>query len=113
MMMRVIVLCTVALASVAGMPAQSQSFTLKQALSAPFASDLAANPQLNRLGGKLRRLPHCPRASDMFAAGVDMHAVHRWQRPATWRSPVLPIQGDDDRNVPFSQTVSLARALRK
>jgi hypothetical protein len=26
---------------------------------------------------------------------------------ATWRSPVLLIQGDDDRNVPFSQTVSL------
>lgn len=31
---------------------------------------------------------------------------------ATWRSPVLLIQGDDDRNVPFSQTVSLARALK-
>jgi dipeptidyl aminopeptidase/acylaminoacyl peptidase len=81
------------------------------------------------------------RSSDMFAAGVDMHGVHQWQRPAswrpsadpeadartlrtawdssplayisTWRSPVLLIQGDDDRNVPFSQTVSLARALRK
>jgi dipeptidyl aminopeptidase/acylaminoacyl peptidase len=81
------------------------------------------------------------RASDIFAAGVDMHGVHQWQRPAswhpspdpeadartlktawessplasiaTWRSPVLLIQGDDDRNVPFSQTVSLARALRK
>ncbi|HKO18093.1 MAG TPA: prolyl oligopeptidase family serine peptidase, partial [Acidobacteriaceae bacterium] len=81
------------------------------------------------------------RASDMFAAGVDMHGVHQWQRPAswhpspdpaadaqtlktawessplayisTWRSPVLLIQGDDDRNVAFSQTVSLARALRK
>ncbi len=81
------------------------------------------------------------RASDMFAAGVDMHGVHQWQRPASWRpssdpeadarllktewesspmssmaswrSPVLLIQGDDDRNVPFSQTVSLARVLRK
>ena len=81
------------------------------------------------------------RASDMFAAGVDMHGVHQWQRSAnwrpspdpdadartlktawdssplasiaTWRSPVLLIQGDDDRNVPFSQTVSMARALRK
>jgi dipeptidyl aminopeptidase/acylaminoacyl peptidase len=81
------------------------------------------------------------RASDMFAAGVDMHGVHQWQRQAnwhpspdpeadartlktawessplayisTWRSPVLLIQGDDDRNVPFSQTVSMARALRK
>jgi dipeptidyl aminopeptidase/acylaminoacyl peptidase len=81
------------------------------------------------------------RASNMFAAGVDMHGVHQWQRTASWRpssdpeadarllktewesspmssiaswrSPVLLIQGDDDRNVPFSQTVSLARALRK
>ncbi len=81
------------------------------------------------------------RASDMFAAGVDMHGVHIWRRPdgwrashdpavnaqtektawdsspmasiATWRSPVLLIQGDDDRNVSFSQTVSLARALRE
>jgi dipeptidyl aminopeptidase/acylaminoacyl peptidase len=81
------------------------------------------------------------RASNIFAAGVDMHGVHEWQRSANWRpshdpdadaqtvktawessplasiatwhSPVLLIQGDDDRNVPFSQTVSLARALRK
>jgi dipeptidyl aminopeptidase/acylaminoacyl peptidase len=30
---------------------------------------------------------------------------------ATWRSPVLLIQGDDDRNVPFHQTVDLARRL--
>lgn len=46
----------------------------------------------------------------------------RWQpawRPSplvsvnTWRSPVLLIQGDDDRDVPFLQTVRLAAALRK
>jgi len=30
---------------------------------------------------------------------------------AGWRSPVLLIQGDDDRNVPFQQTVDLARRL--
>ena len=30
---------------------------------------------------------------------------------ATWRSPVLLIQGDDDHNVRFSQTVDLARRL--
>ena len=30
----------------------------------------------------------------------------------TWRSPVLLIHGDDDRNVPFQQTVDLARRLR-
>jgi dipeptidyl aminopeptidase/acylaminoacyl peptidase len=82
------------------------------------------------------------RASDLFAAGVDMHGVHDWNteipnfaptyRPSdrpdatrlawessplasisTWRSPVLLIQGDDDRNVLFSQMVDLAEALRK
>jgi dipeptidyl aminopeptidase/acylaminoacyl peptidase len=30
-----------------------------------------------------------------------------------WRSPVLLIHGDDDRNVPFSETVTLVEALRK
>jgi dipeptidyl aminopeptidase/acylaminoacyl peptidase len=30
---------------------------------------------------------------------------------AKWKSPVLLIQGDDDRNVPFDQTVDLARRL--
>ncbi|HXW55820.1 MAG TPA: prolyl oligopeptidase family serine peptidase [Candidatus Cybelea sp.] len=82
------------------------------------------------------------RASDLFAAGVDMHGVHDWNielrnwdpayDPAaraeaarvayesspiasvrTWRSPVLLIQGDDDRNVPFSQMGELANALRE
>ena len=31
---------------------------------------------------------------------------------ATWTSPVLLIQGDDDRNVPFQQTIDLARRLQ-
>ena len=30
---------------------------------------------------------------------------------STWKSPVLLIQGDDDRNVPFSQTVDLGAAF--
>jgi dipeptidyl aminopeptidase/acylaminoacyl peptidase len=30
---------------------------------------------------------------------------------STWKSPVLLIHGDDDRNVRFSQTVDLARRL--
>ncbi len=91
-------------------------------------------------GGYLTALA-LARASDMFAAGVDFHGVHDWnielqnwqpkynpdadqqaERLAwessplssvkTWRSPVLLIQGDDDRNVQFSQTVRLAAALR-
>ena len=92
-------------------------------------------------GGYLTALA-LARASDMFAAGVDLHGVHDWNLelgnwlPAydpsadpqaaktawlssplasvdTWRSPVLLIQGDDDRNVQFSQIVQLAEALRK
>jgi dipeptidyl aminopeptidase/acylaminoacyl peptidase len=31
---------------------------------------------------------------------------------STWKSPVLLIHGDDDRNVAFNQTVILAEALR-
>jgi dipeptidyl aminopeptidase/acylaminoacyl peptidase len=91
-------------------------------------------------GGYLTALA-LARSSDLFAAGVDLHGVHDWNielgnwhasynpnadlqaaRVAwessplssmkTWRSPVLLIQGDDDRNVQFSQTVKLAEALR-
>ncbi|HEX8184280.1 MAG TPA: prolyl oligopeptidase family serine peptidase [Blastocatellia bacterium] len=77
------------------------------------------------------------RDSDMFAAGVDLHGVHDWSRrvgpspwatgelaklgrdssPITsvdkWKSPVLLIHGDDDRNVAFNQTVELVRRLRE
>ena len=80
------------------------------------------------------------RASDLFAAGVDIHGVHDWNvgirtfmpnyNPGPeierrnflssplnfitgWKSPVLLIHGDDDRNVSFAETVTLAEALRK
>ncbi len=83
------------------------------------------------------------RNSDVFKAGVDYHGVHDWDAflpeleegaasapdyqaaqklawesspnssIAQWKSPVLLIQGDDDRNVPFSQTVDLAQRLRE
>lgn len=82
------------------------------------------------------------KASDLFAAGVDLHGVHDWNvvignfsttynpdkakeaaklaydsSPIAyvkdWKSPVLLIHGDDDRNVPFSETVDLVESLRK
>jgi dipeptidyl aminopeptidase/acylaminoacyl peptidase len=80
------------------------------------------------------------RSSDLFAAGVDFHGVHDWSTlrsaitpgdaerdqnirtafesspmasVSTWRSPVLLIHGDDDRNVNFQQTVMLVEVLRK
>ncbi|MDA7980084.1 MAG: prolyl oligopeptidase family serine peptidase [Pirellulales bacterium] len=75
------------------------------------------------------------RNSDLFAAGVDLHGVHDWTQWQTWsqgseiveqraynsspvadlhswRSPVLLVHGDDDRNVPFSETVRLVRELK-
>jgi dipeptidyl aminopeptidase/acylaminoacyl peptidase len=76
------------------------------------------------------------RNSDIFAAGVDFHGVHDWptdnwdgknispdltklahdSSPVTavdtWKSPVLFIHGDDDRNVYFTQTVDLIARLR-
>jgi dipeptidyl aminopeptidase/acylaminoacyl peptidase len=92
-------------------------------------------------GGYLTALA-LARASNLFAAGVDMHGVHDWNMElptfsprydprdhaetarlayesspiasvSTWRSPVLLIHGDDDRNVPFAETELLVDALRR
>ena len=68
------------------------------------------------------------RNSDVFSAGVDMAGVHLWGNSLdsadvsykssaisaidTWKSPVLLWQGDDDRNVEFSQTIGLVDLLR-
>jgi dipeptidyl aminopeptidase/acylaminoacyl peptidase len=82
------------------------------------------------------------RNSELFVCGVDIHGVHNWnvciknfipsyeplKNPertalafksspmadvATWKSPVLLIHGDDDRNVPFSESTTLVEELRK
>jgi dipeptidyl aminopeptidase/acylaminoacyl peptidase len=82
------------------------------------------------------------RRSDLFAVGVDIHGVHNWNDeeptftpwydslrvPAYgqiaykaspvyyakgWKSPVLFIHGDDDRNVPFTETVHMIHQLRR
>ncbi len=81
------------------------------------------------------------RRSDLFAVGVDIHGVHNWNTELPtfapwynqnhypeiaalafqsspeayldgWESPVLLIHGDDDRNVPFSESVVLSEQLR-
>ena len=68
------------------------------------------------------------RNSDVFKVGVDLAGVHLWgnsldpdnvsyQSSAisaidTWKSPVLLVHGDDDRNVQFSQTTGLVQLLR-
>lgn len=82
------------------------------------------------------------RNSDIFKAGVDIHGVYDWNAiikgfipsynklempefaklafdssPVAsmegWQSPVLLIHGDDDRNVPFNETVVKAQKLRE
>jgi dipeptidyl aminopeptidase/acylaminoacyl peptidase len=74
------------------------------------------------------------RNSEIFKVGVDMAGVHDWSQMrwlrldaahaklaresspiasvATWKSPVLFIHGDDDRNVPFQQTTDIVQKLR-
>jgi dipeptidyl aminopeptidase/acylaminoacyl peptidase len=79
--------------------------------------------------------------SKLFAAGVDVHGMHNFMDDAperrggqapdidlaeklmresspvtylkTWTSPVLIIQGDDDGNVPFHESVDLATRFEK
>ncbi len=68
------------------------------------------------------------RNSDIFKAGVDLAGVHlegsslnpedvSYKSSAIseidkWKSPVLLVHGDDDRNVNFAQTVGLVQLLR-
>ncbi|MCP9223694.1 prolyl oligopeptidase family serine peptidase [Erythrobacter sp. LQ02-29] len=87
-------------------------------------------------GGYLTALA-LARDSDLFAAGVDLHGVHAMVRSVSdsyppdevlaiqrlqwdsspmgaideWRSPVLIVHGDDDRNVDYRQSLLLAREL--
>jgi len=93
-------------------------------------------------GGLLTALA-LSRNSDVFAAGVDFHGVHDWSvllrrrqgdaasapdyqealklaydsspvaSVGQWKSPVLLMHGDDDRNVPFQQTTDLVQRLRE
>jgi dipeptidyl aminopeptidase/acylaminoacyl peptidase len=53
-------------------------------------------------------------APELFAAGVDQHgvALQSLGNTESWKAPVLIIHGDDDRNVPFVQSVQLAAELR-
>jgi len=68
------------------------------------------------------------RNSDIFKVGIDMAGVHLWGSSIDpnavsyqssvigaidgWKSPVLLVHGDDDRNVAFQQTTGLVQLLR-
>ncbi|HXG56877.1 MAG TPA: prolyl oligopeptidase family serine peptidase, partial [Vicinamibacterales bacterium] len=92
------------------------------------------NVDPNRIGiwglsyGGLLTAQALARNSDMFKVGVDMAGVHLFgssidpeavsfkASPISaidgWRSPVLLVHGDDDRNVAFHQTTGLVQLLR-
>jgi dipeptidyl-peptidase 4 len=69
------------------------------------------------------------RNSDIFKMGVDLAGVHLWGSSLDpdsvsfkssaigavegWKSPVLLVHGDDDRNVAFQQTTGLVQLLRQ
>lgn len=91
-------------------------------------------------GGYLTALA-LARDSEFFSAGVDLHGVHDWSLRAMrrdgggwdikeeeyriaydsspiadvnfWKSPVLFVHGDDDRNVDFIQTILLYQRLKE
>ena len=96
---------------------------------------LAARPDVdpNRVGiwglsyGGLLTAQALARNSDLFKVGVDLAGVHvrgeldpenlaYRSSPISeidnWKSPVLLVHGDDDRNVDFAQTVGLVQLLR-
>ncbi|HUF47614.1 MAG TPA: prolyl oligopeptidase family serine peptidase, partial [Vicinamibacterales bacterium] len=68
------------------------------------------------------------RNSDIFKVGIDLAGVHLWGSSLDpdsvsyqssvigaidgWKSPVLLVHGDDDRNVAFQQTTGLVQLLR-
>jgi len=91
------------------------------------------NVDPNRVGiwglsyGGLLTAQALARNSDIFKAGVDLAGVHvrgsldpesvSYRSAAIseidkWKSPVLLVHGDDDRNVNFAQTVGLVQLLR-
>ncbi len=96
---------------------------------------LAAQPNVDptRFGiwglsyGGLLTAQALARNSDLFKLGIDLAGVHvrgqldpqdlGYQSSAIseidkWKSPVLLVHGDDDRNVNFAQTVGLVQLLR-
>ena len=64
-----------------------------------------ARPLLNR--DRYETAPDVDRALDLAWRSSPISSV------STWRSPVLLIHGDDDRNVRFSQTVDLVQRLQR
>ena len=73
------------------------------------------------------------RGADLFAAGVDYAGVHDWRLELPqltgaaadlafrssalstmdrWHAPVLVAHNDDDRDVPFAESIDLVKALR-
>jgi acetyl esterase/lipase len=105
------------------------AFTLEQVLNDPFADNLIASPAgaaiawtFNERGVRNmyladgpafdgRRLT--PYQDDDGQALKVAYESSPISSVATWKSPVLLIHADDDRNVQFHQTVDLKRRLQE
>jgi dipeptidyl aminopeptidase/acylaminoacyl peptidase len=86
---------------------------------------LARNSDIFKAGSDLHGVHDWSSLPDMafaqYHGSYEAHALEDAKKIAflsspdanidTWKSPVILIQGDDDRNVPFHQTVDLARRL--
>jgi dipeptidyl aminopeptidase/acylaminoacyl peptidase len=99
------------------------------------AGSTQTRPDVDRTGSRFGvcRMAACSRRrhsrnSDIFKAGIDLAGVHLWgssldpracRKSSTigaidgWKSPVLLVQGDDDRNVAFQQLTGLVQLLRQ
>jgi dipeptidyl aminopeptidase/acylaminoacyl peptidase len=106
----------------------------KDVLAAGKYLQTRADVDANRIGiwglsyGGVLTAQALARNSDIFKVGVDLAGVHLWgnslepdsvsfQSSAIgaiggWKSPVLLLHGDDDRNVAFAQTTGLVQLLR-
>ena len=90
-----------------------------------YLTALARNSDVFKAGAEWHGVHDFSLVTDWFARPMDRYqaadigALKRmfWLSSpdsaiATWSSPVLLVQGDDDRNVPFHQIVDLVRRLQ-
>jgi dipeptidyl aminopeptidase/acylaminoacyl peptidase len=62
------------------------------------------------LGNRMQGGQDAPDAKEAMKLAYDSSPV---AAIAKWKSPVLLIHGDDDRNVPFQQTTDLVQRLKE
>jgi dipeptidyl aminopeptidase/acylaminoacyl peptidase len=123
-------------------PMAAKSTTMSWPPQSIFARALTSTPPASASGEAVTEAISLARNSNLFAAGVDFHGVHDWNLEdnagdwkrgtnsqkdtlaakalasspladlSHWTSPILLIHGDNDPDVAYAQTPTLADALR-